>query len=68
MADALRSELQFQRSRRCSSGGCVEVALLPGGGGAAVRDSTDGTQQPLAFDKWQWFRFIASVKSGQFDL
>jgi len=67
MADALRSELLFRRSSRCSQGGCVEVASLPDGG-AAVQGSTDRIRRPLVFDKSQWFRFIASVKSGQFDL
>jgi hypothetical protein len=48
MADALRSELLFRRSSRCSAGGCVEVALLPDGG-AAVRNSTARTYEPLVF-------------------
>jgi Domain of unknown function (DUF397) len=67
MADALRSELLFRSSSRCSTGGCVEVALLPDGG-VAVRDSGDRTHEPLAFDKWQWLSFIAFVKNGEFDL
>ncbi len=67
MADALRSELLFRRSSRCSSGGCVEVALLHDGG-AAVRDSSARTYEPLVFDKRQWFRFITCVKNGSFDL
>jgi hypothetical protein len=37
MADAFHPKLLFRRSSRCSSGGCVEVALLPDGG-AVVRD------------------------------
>jgi hypothetical protein len=45
----------------------VEVALLPDGG-AAVRNSTARTYEPLVFDKRQWFRFITCVKNGSFDL
>jgi hypothetical protein len=67
MADALGSELLFRRSSRCSTGGCIEVALLPGGG-AAVRDSTNHTQEPLAFGKQQWSHFMSSLKNGDFDL
>lgn len=67
MVEALRSELLFRSSRRCSSGGCVEVALLPDGG-AAVRDSIDRTQEPLACGKREWLRFISCVKNGEFDL
>lgn len=66
MADALRSELLFRRSSRCSQGGCVEVALLPDGGGA-VRDSTDRTREPLAFGKREWVHFVSSVKNDEFD-
>jgi uncharacterized protein DUF397 len=67
MADALRCELLFRRSSRCTGGGCVEVALLPAGG-AVVRDSRDRTREPLTFNKRQWFRFVSCVKDGEFDL
>jgi Domain of unknown function (DUF397) len=67
MADTLRGELQFRSSSRCSGGNCVEIALLPDGS-VAVHDGTDRTRRPLAFGRRQWFRFIAGMKSGQFDL
>lgn len=67
MADALRSELQFRSSSRCSSGGCVEVALLPGGG-AAVRNGKDRIHKPLVFDSHEWSHFVSSVKNSEFDL
>jgi hypothetical protein len=67
MADMRRLELLFRRSSRCSSGGCVEVALLSDGG-AAVRDSMDPTCEPLTFTKQGWYRFVSGVKNGHFDL
>jgi hypothetical protein len=68
MADVLRSGLLFRRSRRwCSSGGCVEVALLPDGS-AVVRDSTDRMREPLMFTKQEWSYFVSWVKTGKFDL
>jgi hypothetical protein len=67
MTDALRSELSFRKSSRCTTGGCVEVALLSCGD-AVVRDSTDRTHEPLMFTNQDWLRFISSVRNGQFDL
>jgi Domain of unknown function (DUF397) len=66
MADALRPKLLFRRSSRCTTGGCVEVALLPGR--AVVRDSGDRTREPFTFNKQEWFRFVSCVKNGEFDL
>jgi Domain of unknown function (DUF397) len=65
MADALRRELLFRRSSRCTSGGCVEVALLTTGG-AVVRDSRDRIREPLTFNKREWFRFLSCLKVGEF--
>ncbi len=67
MADMLRPELLFRSSRRCSTGGCVEVALLPDGS-AAVRDSGDRTRAPLMVTKQEWCRFVSDLKNDQFDL
>jgi Domain of unknown function (DUF397) len=67
MAEVLRPEPLFRRSSRCSSGGCVEVALLPDGG-AVVRDSTDRIRGPLMFTRQEWFRFVSRLKNGEFDL
>ncbi|MGH3786882.1 MAG: DUF397 domain-containing protein [Pseudonocardiaceae bacterium] len=66
MTDALRRGLPFRRSRRCTSGGCVEVALPPDGD-AAVRDSKDRTRQPITVDRREWADFISGVKNGDFD-
>jgi hypothetical protein len=66
MADALPSELLFQRSSWCSGGGCVEVALPDDR--AVVRHSRDRTREPLVFDKREWLRFVSCVKDGGFDL
>jgi hypothetical protein len=65
MADALRRELLFRRSSRCTAGGCVEVALLPDGG-AVVRQS--GDRSTLTFNQRAWFRFVSCVKNGEFGL
>lgn len=66
MADMHPSELLFRRSSRCTTGGCVEVALLPGGG-AVLRHSWDRTGEPLKVDKLEWFRFVSSLKNGEFE-
>jgi Domain of unknown function (DUF397) len=66
MADALRSELLFRRSTRCSKGGCVEVALLPKGG-ALLRGSKDCSRS-LVVGQQEWFHFVAGLKNGEFDL
>lgn len=65
MADVLRPELRFRKSSRCSSGGCVEVALLVDGG-TAVRASGDRTRPPLTFSRQEWLHFVSGVKSGEF--
>jgi len=62
----LQPALLFRTSTRCSSGGCVEVAPLPGGG-AVVRDNKDRTRAPLMFDGQEWADFISGVKGGEFD-
>jgi hypothetical protein len=67
MADAQRCELLFRKSRRCTGGGCMEVALLPTGG-AVVRHSTDSTRKLLTFSKQEWFCFVSCVKTDGFDL
>ena len=65
MTVELHPALQFRTSTRCGSGGCVEVAPLPGGG-AIVRDTKDRTVG-LMFDGQEWADFVAGVKDGQFD-
>ncbi|HZD14167.1 MAG TPA: DUF397 domain-containing protein [Pseudonocardiaceae bacterium] len=65
MTVALHSTLLFRTSTRCNTGGCVEVAPLPGGG-AVVRDTKDRTVG-LMFDGQEWADFVAGVKNGEFD-
>jgi hypothetical protein len=67
MAEASRLGLIVRRSSRCTGGGCMEVAPLPGGG-AAVRHSGDRTSEPLTVNKPEWLRFVSCVKNDEFDL
>lgn len=66
MTVELQPTLLFRTSTRCSSGGCVEVAPLPGGG-AVVRDNKDRGREPLTFTGPEWSDFVAGVKDGEFD-
>jgi Domain of unknown function (DUF397) len=63
---AYHPTLLFRTSSRCGTGGCVEVAPLPGGG-AVVRDSKDRAREPLMFDRQEWADFISGVKNSEFD-
>jgi hypothetical protein len=67
MAEVSRPRLLFRRSSRCTGGGCMEVAPLPGGG-ATVRHSGDRTSEPLTVNKREWLRFVSCVKNDEFDL
>jgi Domain of unknown function (DUF397) len=46
-------------------GNCVETAVLPDGGGMAVRDSKDRAGATLEFDRMAWSEFIQAVKEGR---
>jgi hypothetical protein len=46
--------------------GCVEVALLPGGG-AAVRDTKDRSRPAHRYTTGGWAAFLAGVRAGEFD-
>jgi Domain of unknown function (DUF397) len=50
-----------------SGGGCVEVAQFPASA-IAVRDSKDPDGPRLVFTLDEWQAFVASVKTGGFDL
>ncbi|MGH3768157.1 MAG: DUF397 domain-containing protein [Pseudonocardiaceae bacterium] len=67
MADVVRSVLLFRKSSRCTTGGCVEVAVLSCGD-VVVRDSTDSARKPLRFNNREWCSFVSGVRNGQFDL
>jgi hypothetical protein len=58
--------LKFRASSFCTSGGCVEVALLSDGR-VAVRDSKDGAKPAHIFTVEEWRAFVSGVKGGEFD-
>lgn len=45
--------------------GCIEVALLPGGG-VALRDSKDRSLAPHVYTAREWDVFVAGVHAGEF--
>jgi hypothetical protein len=49
-----------------NGGGCVEVALLPGGG-VAVRDTKDRALEPHRHTAAGWDAFLAAVRAREFD-
>lgn len=55
----------WQKSSRCDSVTCVEVAVLPGAVG--LRDSTI-PQQHITLSPESFRSFIEGVKAGEFDL
>jgi hypothetical protein len=59
------SEIVFRKSSKSCSGGCVEVAMTPGG--VLVRDTKDNTGPMLTFTAHEWHAFVAGAKSGEFD-
>jgi uncharacterized protein DUF397 len=58
----------WHKARRSgdNGGSCVELAPLDGG--TAVRDSKNPGGAVLAFTPREWTAFLASVKTGSFDL
>jgi hypothetical protein len=59
--------LDWFKSTASSSGACVEVAHLPGGG-VAVRDSKDRAKAPHVYTRPEWEAFLIGAKNGEFDL
>lgn len=57
----------FRKSGDSQTGGCVEVAALPGGG-VQVRDTKDRNGGTQTYTDHEWRAFISGVKKGQFDL
>ncbi|MEJ3744610.1 DUF397 domain-containing protein [Actinomycetes bacterium KLBMP 9797] len=55
---------KWQKSTRCESHACVEVARMPES--VAVRNSTR-PQQHLSFAGPAWRAFLAGVRDGEFD-
>jgi hypothetical protein len=57
----------FRKSGNSDTGGCVEVAALPGGG-VAVRDTKNRDGGTQRYTDHEWKCFVAGVKAGEFDL
>jgi hypothetical protein len=57
----------FRKSGDSDTGGCLEVAALPGGG-VQVRDTKDRDAGIQTYSDHEWRAFIAGAKRGEFDL
>ncbi|MFI1995873.1 DUF397 domain-containing protein [Actinoplanes sp. NPDC020271] len=57
-------ESNWRRSKRCSSGACVEVAR--NGEWFLMRDSKNPADTPLNFDRAAWEAFLTGVKADEF--
>jgi Domain of unknown function (DUF397) len=57
----------FRKSGGSDTGGCVEVAALPGGG-VAVRDTKNREGGTQVYTDHEWRCFLAGAKHGEFDL
>jgi hypothetical protein len=58
----------WRKSRRSnSSGNCVELAVLPDGGGIAMRNSRFARGPVLVYTRAEIEAFILGAKDGDFD-
>lgn len=57
----------FRKSGDSDTGGCLEVAALPGGG-VHIRDTKNRDAGTQAYTDHEWRAFIAGAKRGEFDL
>ena len=62
--DSAALSAEWHRSRRCETGGCVEVARIDDR--FAIRDSHD-TDLVLRFSATDWADFTNGVRAGEFD-
>ena len=62
--ESVASSAQWRRSSRCSTGGCVEVALV--GDTVLVRDSKLDGSPILQFDRNEWHDFRQGILAGDF--
>ncbi|GIE98093.1 hypothetical protein Ari01nite_55580 [Paractinoplanes rishiriensis] len=60
------ADLDWQTSRSCSQGACVQVAAV-GDGTIAVRDSKDPAGPILRYSATEWREFLTGAKDGDFD-
>jgi hypothetical protein len=63
--DRSSEQLAWQRSSRCGSSGCIEVAFA--GEHVFIRDSKNPAQQPLRFRADEWAAFRDGVVNGDFE-
>ncbi|HEY6746134.1 MAG TPA: DUF397 domain-containing protein [Mycobacteriales bacterium] len=60
--------VRWQKSRRSNpSGNCVEVGVLPGEAGVAVRNSRDPRGPALIYTRDEIVAFLGGVRDGDFD-
>ena len=60
--------LVWTKSRRSGpQGNCVEIALLPAGQGAAMRNSRDPDGPALVYPHAEMLALIRGLKDGEFD-
>jgi hypothetical protein len=57
----------FRKAGGSDTGGCVEVAALPGGG-VQVRDTKNREGGTQTYTDHEWNCFVAAVRNGEFDL
>ncbi|GAA0909099.1 hypothetical protein Vau01_075000 [Virgisporangium aurantiacum] len=65
-----KRQVAWQRSTRCGTNACVEVATVSASSTPEeirVRDSKDPLSPELAFDATAWRTFIEGVKNGDLD-
>ena len=68
MAASELPAVSWQKSARSNpSGNCVELAVLPGGAGIAVRNSRDPDGPALVYTLQEIRAFILGAKDGDFD-
>jgi hypothetical protein len=58
---------QFRKAGDSDTGGCVEVAALPGGG-IRIRDSKNRDGGVIACTDQTWWAFTKAIKGGEFQL
>jgi hypothetical protein len=65
-----RRQVAWQRSTRCGTDSCVEVAKVTESSAVdevRVRDSKDPQSPELAFGATAWHAFIEGIKNGDLD-